>query len=39
MNKNWTRVAAVILSALLLWRLFWPILADEDNNEIDMQNT
>ena len=39
MNKNWTRVAAVILAALLLWWLFWAILADEDINEMEMQNT
>ena len=39
MNKNWTRVAAVILAALLLWWLFWAILADEDINEMEMQST
>ena len=39
MNKNWTRVAAVILAALLLWWLFWAILADEDINEMEMKNT
>ena len=39
MNKNWTRVSAVILAALLLWWLFWAILADEDINEMEMQNT
>ena len=39
MNKNWTRVAAVILAALLLWWLLWAILADEDINEMEMQNT
>ena len=39
MNKNWTRVAAVILAALLLWWLFWAILADEDLNEMEIQNT
>ena len=39
MNKNWPRVAAVILAALLLWWLFWAILADEDINEMEMQNT
>lgn len=39
MNKMWTRVAAVILAALLLWWLFWAILADEDINEMEMQDT
>ena len=39
MNKNWTKVAAVILAVLLLWWLFWAILADEDINEMEMQNT
>ena len=39
MNKNWTRVAAVILAALFLWWLFLAILADEDINEMEMQNT
>ena len=39
MNKMWTRVVAVILAALLLWWLFWAILADEDINEMEMQDT
>ena len=39
MNKMWTRVAAVILAALLLWWLFWAILANEDVNEMEMQDT
>ena len=39
MNKTWRKVAAVVLAALLLWWLFWAILADEDINEIEMQNT
>lgn len=39
MNKMWTKVAAVILAALLLWWLFWAILADEDINEMEMQDT
>ncbi len=39
MNKTWTRVAAVILAALLLWWLFWAILADENINEMEMENT
>lgn len=39
MNKTWTRVAAVVLAALLLWWLFWAIQADEDINEMELQNT
>ena len=39
MNKTWTRVAVVVLAALLLWWLFWAILADEDMNEMEWQNT
>ena len=39
MNKTWRKVAAVVLAALLLWWLFWAILADEDINEMEMQNT
>lgn len=40
MKKNaWTRVAAVVLAALLLWWLFWAILADEDINEAQIEQT
>ena len=39
MDKTWRKVAAVVLAALLLWWLFWAILADEDINEMEMQNT
>ena len=39
MNKTWRKVAAVVLAALLLWWLFWAILADEDIKEMEMQNT
>ena len=39
MNKTWRKVAAVVLAALLLWWLFWAIQADEDINEMEMQNT
>lgn len=39
MNRTWTRVAAVVLAALLLWWLFWAVLADEDINEMEMTNT
>ncbi len=39
MKRNrWSRVAAVILAALLLWWLFWAILADEDMQQIDETN-
>lgn len=36
-QKTWTRVAAVILAALLLWWLFWVVLAEEDAQDMDMQ--
>ena len=39
MNKTWRKVAAVVLAALLLWWLFWAILAYEDINEMEMHNT
>ena len=39
MKRNkWARVAAVILAALLLWWLFWAILADEDMQQLDETN-
>ena len=39
MKRNrWSQVAAVILAALLLWWLFWAILADEDMQQIDETN-
>lgn len=38
-QKTWTRVAAVILAALLLWWLFWAVLADEDVQQMEMQDT
>ena len=38
-QKTWTRVAAVVLAALLLWWLFRAILADEDAQQIEMQDT
>ena len=38
-QKTWTRVAAVVLAALLLWWLFWAIQADEDAQQIEMQDT
>jgi hypothetical protein len=39
MKRNkWSRVAAVILAALLLWWLFWAILADEDMQQLDETN-
>ena len=39
MKRNrWSRVAAVVLAALLLWWLFWAILADEDMQQMDETN-
>lgn len=38
-QKTWTKVVAIVLAALLLWWLFWAILADEDMNEMELQNT
>ena len=39
MKRNrWSRVAAVVLAALLLWWLFWAILADEDMQQIGEAN-
>ena len=38
-QKPWTRVAAVVLDALLLWWLFWAILIDEDENALELPNT
>ena len=39
MKRNrWSRIAAVVLAALLLWWLFWAILADEDMQQIDETN-
>lgn len=38
-NSIWMRVGAVILAALLLWWLFWAILVDEDENELELPNT
>jgi hypothetical protein len=37
-QNRWSRVAAVVLAALLLWWLFWAILADEDMQQIDETN-
>ena len=33
-DKTWTKVAVVVLIALLLWWLFWAVLADEEINEV-----
>lgn len=35
----WTRVAAVVLAFLLLWWFFWAIMADEDENQLDLPQT
>ena len=37
-RTRWSRVAAVVLAALLLWWLFWAILADEDMQQVDETN-
>lgn len=34
-NSWMVRVGAVLLAALLLWWLYWAILADEDANELN----
>ena len=40
MKQNaWSRVAAVILAALLLWWLFWAILVDEDEAQMELPAT
>lgn len=36
-QKTWTKVAAITLAALLLWWLFWAVLADEDAQEMNVQ--
>ena len=38
-QKTWTRIAAIILAALLLWWLFGAILIDEDENALELPNT
>lgn len=38
-QKTWKKVAAIVLVALLLWWLFWAILADEDENALELSNT
>ena len=39
MKRNrWSRIAAVVLAALVLWWLFWAILADEDMQQMDETN-
>ncbi len=37
MKRNWiARMGAALLIILLLWWLFWAILADEDANAVEM---
>ena len=37
MKQNWmTRMGAALLVILLLWWLFWAILADEDANAVEL---
>ena len=40
MKQNvWTRIVAIILVALLLWWLFWAILIDEDEKQMELTET
>ena len=34
-QRIWTRVLVTLMVALLLWWLFWAILIDEDENEVN----
>ena len=37
MKRDWiTKTGAVLLIILLLWWLFWAILADEDANALEL---
>ena len=38
-TKIWIKVLAIVMAALLLWWLFWAVLADEDINEVELQDT
>ena len=40
MKQNvWTRIVAIILVALLFWWLFWAILIDEDEKQMELPET
>lgn len=36
MDKTWRKVAAIVLIALLFWWLFWAIMADEEENIMEI---
>ena len=38
-QRIWTRVLVTLMVALLLWWLFWAILIDEDDNEVNIPET
>lgn len=38
-QRIWTRVLVTLMVALLLWWLFWAILIDEDENEVNIPDT
>ena len=38
-QRIWTRVLVTLMVALLLWWLFWAILIDEDENEVNTPET
>lgn len=38
-QRIWTRVLVTLMVALLLWWLFWAILIDEDENELNIPET
>ena len=38
-QRIWTRVLGTLMGALLLWWLFWAILIDEDENEVNIPET
>ena len=39
MDKTWRKVAAIVLIALLFWWLFWAIMADEEENIMEIPET
>jgi hypothetical protein len=39
MDKTWRKVAAIVLIALLFWWLFWAIMADEEENVMEIPET
>ena len=39
MDKTWRKVAAIVLIALLCWGRFWAIMADEEENVMEILET